>query len=122
MTPVDAKNERYELIDIDGYICLYTDIRLDKKTIPESLYCYDVRDSDYCDGTFAEIRPSVLVNYWGTVICKEPLPLDNFQSYYPKEAVNYLPGNYTLESFMELTNEDIEEIISEIHEMRMQFE
>ncbi len=119
MRPVDARNQRYELIDLDGYICLFTDIRLDRNTIPESLYCYDVRDSDYCDGTFAEITPSVIVNYWGTIICKEPLPLDKYQSYYPKNDENYLPGNYTLDSFMEMTQEDIQAIISEQNEMIM---
>lgn len=29
MIPEDARKERYELIDLDGYICLFTDIRLD---------------------------------------------------------------------------------------------
>lgn len=119
MIPEDARKERYELIDLDGYICLFTNIRLDRSTIPQSLYCYDVRDSDYCDGAFAEIRPSIMVNYWGTIICKRPLPLDNLRSYYPKSGENYLPGIYTLADFMEMTQEDFDEIISEKNEMLM---
>lgn len=120
MIPEDARKERYdELIDLDGYICLFTNIRLDRSTIPQSLYCYDVRDSDYCDGTFAEIRPSIMVNYWGAIICKRPLPLDNLQSYYPKSGENYLPGIYTLDDFMEMTQENFDEIISEKNEMLM---
>lgn len=50
------------LAEIDGKPVLFTNMRLDRDTVPEGLFCYDVRDSDDLDGSFAEIKRSV----WST--------------------------------------------------------
>lgn len=42
MYEVDAKNENFELIDIEGYFCLFSDKKLDRKTVPDNLYTYEV--------------------------------------------------------------------------------
>ena len=85
MALYNAALESYELAEIDGRVVLFSDARLDRDTVPEGLFCYDVRDSDNLDGSFAEIAPFVLVNYWGTILCREQIPLDEAGSYYPKE-------------------------------------
>ena len=95
----DATKIRYELVEVDGMECLFTNSRLDRSTVPEELHCYDVRDSDACDGTFAEIKKLVFVNHWGTILIKEPLPLDANGAYYLKETENYSGMGLTLEEF-----------------------
>ena len=62
MAALDAAKEEYELVEIDGHPVLFTNMRLDRDTVPEGIYCYDVRDSDELDGSMAEIRSYVLVN------------------------------------------------------------
>ncbi len=96
---LDARKESFFLVDTDGYICLFTNMRLDRDTIPAGLYCYDVRDAD-CDGTFAEIQPFVLVNHWGTIISKEPIPLNEYGCYWPEQEEFYLPPSVTLDAFV----------------------
>lgn len=99
MKPIDVKEIRnFELVQVDNLPpCLFTDLRIDKDSLPSGIYAYDVRDCD-CDGTFAEIKKFVLVNHWGTILCKEEVPLDEYGSYYPEEGENYI-GYSTLEEF-----------------------
>ncbi len=85
MAVFDATKEKYELMEIDGRPVLFTNLRLDRETVPEGLFCYDVRDSDDLDGSFAEIAPFVRVNHWGTILCRESFQLDGDGSYYPED-------------------------------------
>lgn len=98
---IDARTEHFWLVDMDGYICLFSNMRLDRDTVPEGLFCYDVRDAD-CDGTFAEVQPFVLVNHWGTVISKEPIPLNEYGCYWPERDAFYFPAdNVSLSEYQE---------------------
>lgn len=95
----DARKENFMLVDMDGYICLFTNARLDRDTIPADLYCYDVRDAD-CDGTFAEVQRFVMVNHWGTIICKEPIPMNQYHCFWPDRDAFYIPNaSLTLDTF-----------------------
>lgn len=85
MAVFDAVKEKYELMEIDGRPVLFTNLRLDRDTVPEGLFCYDVRDSDDLDGSFAQIASFVRVNHWGTILCREPFQLDGAGSYYPED-------------------------------------
>ena len=40
---------------------LFTCARIDRKTVPEDLSCYDVRHDDDCRGIACEIKPYVVV-------------------------------------------------------------
>ena len=81
----DAAKEGYELAEIDGRPVLFTNMRLDRDTVPDGIFCYDVRDSDRLDGSMAEIKAVVVVNHWGTILCKGPFPVDESGSYYPED-------------------------------------
>ena len=95
----DANQERYWLVDMDGYICLFSNMRLNRDTIPKDLFCYDVRDAD-CDGTFAEVQPFVMVNQWGTIISKEPVQLNEYGCYWPERDAFYFPAdNVSLDEY-----------------------
>ena len=106
MAALDAAKEGYELVEIDGHPVLFTNMRLDRDTVPEGIYCYDVRDSDELDGSMAEIRPHVLVNHWGTILCREPFPLDGRESYEPEDW-NFLGEDMTLAEFMSAAPEEL---------------
>lgn len=106
MAAFDAAKEEYELVEIDGHPVLFTNMRLDRSTVPEGIYCYDVRDSDELDGSMAEIRPHVLVNHWGTILCRDPFPLDGRESYEPEDW-NFLGEDMTLAEFMSAAPEEL---------------
>ena len=54
MAVLHAAREQYELCELDGKPVAFTNMRLDRQTIPDGLYCYDIRDSDNLDGSCAE--------------------------------------------------------------------
>lgn len=107
MAVFDAEKEGYELGEMDGKMVAFTNMRIDRDTVPEELYCYDIRDSDRLNGSCAEIKPYVMVNHWGTILCKEPFPMNERGSYYPKEDMNYLGVSISLQEFRESTEEEL---------------
>lgn len=104
MAVFDATREGYMLAEIDNRLVLFTNMRLDRDTVPDGLFCYDVRDSDSLDGSFAQIKPFVMVNHWGTILSREPFPLDERGSYYPEDW-GYLGGDMSLTEFAAATPE-----------------
>lgn len=64
--------EKFDLITLFDRPVLFTNERLRKTYIPEGFYKYDIRHDDDCAGDMVELKDSVLVNHWGTVISKEP--------------------------------------------------
>ena len=98
---IDARKEKYDLVELDDITCLFTNLRIQRDTVPAGLFCYDVRDSDDLDGSFAEVAPFILVNHWGTIISKEPFPMNEFSCYYPKDTEPaFLDHCMTLEEFL----------------------
>ena len=75
---VNAAAESFELMELFGKTVLFTNLRVDRSTVPEGLYAYDVRHDDGCTGEICEIKPFVMVNHWGTIICKEPFEMDEY--------------------------------------------
>lgn len=86
MKPLPFTHEKsYEIVSVNGCPYMFTNMRIDRDSIPSGLVAYDVRDND-CDGTFAQIQKFVMVNHWGTIIGKDELPLDpKWFDYYPDE-------------------------------------
>ena len=107
MKGLDANTQKYELAEIDHNVVLFTNMRLDRDTVPEGIFCYDVRDSDNLDGSMAQIKPFVLVNHWGTILSKTPFPLDESGSYYPEDW-GYLGEDMSLSEFRKETAEQLE--------------
>ena len=62
-------------MELFGKTVLFTNMRVNRSTVPENLYVYELRDED-CTGDICEIKPFIMVNHWGTIICKEPIELD----------------------------------------------
>lgn len=59
-----------------GQIAAFTYRRLRKDDVVEGLYKYDIQSSD--DGFEpASIKEHVLVNHWGSLISRDPLPVDD---------------------------------------------
>ncbi|MCM1488257.1 MAG: hypothetical protein NC203_07825 [Firmicutes bacterium] len=50
MKPINATETGYERFEILGHNALFTNMRIDRKSLPEGIYGYDLRDSDDCSG------------------------------------------------------------------------
>lgn len=70
-----------EVVTVQGKPYLFTNMRVERDTIPDPWVAYDVRD-DSCDGQFWEIQRLVMVDHWGTIIGLDPLELDEYGQYW----------------------------------------
>lgn len=70
---VDARKERFELVEVLGHPMLFTCLRVDRSTVPKGLYLYEVRNDDDQCGLPVEIGRWVMVNHWAR--CCPPYPL-----------------------------------------------
>lgn len=70
----DYREIRTQKVEVKGIPCEFYDMRVDRATIPEGKYLYEVADGD-SDGVPARIRPGIMVNFYGTLICDQELPL-----------------------------------------------
>lgn len=74
----NANDISYQRVLLLGqYDALLSFERIDKATIPTGLYRYDIRHSDSCWASPATIEPGVGVNWYGTILCKEPIELSS---------------------------------------------
>lgn len=64
----EAVFERVELLGKQGY---FTELRVDRDTVPNGFYAYDLKEDG--KGNICEVRNEVRVNHYGTVILIEEL-------------------------------------------------
>lgn len=62
--------------EINGISALYTDTRIDRNSLPQDVFVYDMRCSDDGDEDFCTVEPIVTVNYSGTVVTKHEIPMN----------------------------------------------
>lgn len=74
--PVDAMEETFENVTVSGYPMLFTCLRVDRKTVPEGLFLYEVRHDDDQQGEPVQIANWVMVNHWGTLISNRKIALE----------------------------------------------
>lgn len=74
----NAMEESFDILELFGRKVLFTCVRIDRKTVPDGLFAYDVRDDDDCSGEICQIKPFVMVNHWGTIITDSPIKMDDF--------------------------------------------
>ena len=62
MQLMDARKETFDHIELFDAPAMFTNLRIDRSTVPEGLFCYDVRGSDNDPGALNAIEPFVFVN------------------------------------------------------------
>ena len=72
---LDYKNEAFSKVSVCGMLCEFSDMRIDRNTIPEGKYQYEVAGDDDGGGEPARVQLGIMVNFYGTLICDKPLPV-----------------------------------------------
>ena len=65
----------WDTVKVSGKECLFCDMRIDRTTIPQGKIMYEVADAD-SNGEPCRIRPGIMVNFFGTLLCDEPFEPD----------------------------------------------
>lgn len=74
----DAGKELFELVTVFGHPMIFSDLRIDRKTVPEGFFVYEIRHDDEGAGDPVEISEHILVNFWGTVISNVPVEMRKY--------------------------------------------
>lgn len=72
---VDARTEEFQHIEIFDKFALFTNAQIDRTTVPEGWYCYDLRGTGDAPGELRFIEESVVVNHSGSILMPEKLEL-----------------------------------------------
>ena len=75
MIKVDARREQFEQVEVLGKSVLFTDLRVDRDTVPEGLRCYELRHTDADWGAPCELARGIMVNFMGTILTNDPYQL-----------------------------------------------
>ena len=67
--------KRCEQVTLLGKKALYVEERIHRSTLPQGLYAYDLRGSDYDFTRPVTLEKHVVVNLAGTIITAQPIPL-----------------------------------------------
>lgn len=70
-----ANDEQYQEIELFDKLGLFSNGRIARDNLPEGVYCYDLRGSDYDPGDPVCVEERVVVNHAGSVLMTEPLEL-----------------------------------------------
>ena len=104
MAGYNAMEVSYEEITVLDKPALFTSIRLDRSTVPQGLYQYEVRSDDDGLGAPVQIAKGIMVNHWGTILTREAirLPPDGYLDIDPEKDWNYAGGDCrTVKEFMQ---------------------
>lgn len=98
-------DDDYELVEIFGKQALFTNGRIDRASVPDGFFAYDLRHGD--SGYPLTVEPRVGVNHAGTIIMTEPLDFSKGKKANAKDEyinirgrLNFLGEHRTFEDFM----------------------
>jgi hypothetical protein len=72
----NAMVESFENVTVLNHPMIFTCLCIDRSTVPEGLYMYEVRHDDDCQGDPVQIANCIMVNHWGTLISNKPIRLE----------------------------------------------
>ena len=103
-----ANDEQYQEIELFDKPGLFSNGRIVRDNLPEGVYCYDLRGSDYDPGEPVCVEEQVVVNHAGSVLLTEPLELaeDGRLILTEEEGLNFVGGFSTLTQFLQEQRKD----------------
>ncbi len=73
---LDYNKEKFTKVIVCGIECDFSDMRIDRSTVPEGLYQYEVADDD-SQGDPTRIKKDIMVSSFGKLINDVTSPLVN---------------------------------------------
>lgn len=65
---LDYRKEKFTKVRVCSIVCDFSDMRIDRNTVPEGRYQYEVADDDESQGNPVRVKQGIMVNFFGTLI------------------------------------------------------
>lgn len=103
MSRENVMTAAFEEVSVYGKPALFTSLRVDRSTVPDGLYLYELRHADEDWGDPCHLARSILVNHYGTVLTREPiqLPVEGWLNLNPSDFYFSDGGCRTAAAFQE---------------------
>lgn len=90
--------EQFDQIELMGIYGLFSNGRIPKEVIPDGLYRYNLRGSDYDPGIPVTVEQEVGVNHAGTVVLLSPLDFggDRWKRLTEESGLNFIGGQISI--------------------------
>lgn len=98
----------YQSMELLGVKGLFTNLRVERESLPEGFYKYSLREGD--EDPFSSVKDDVFVNHMGDFICKEELDLNGQDEYDLFGDYSFTDDEVDLDAFF---GEDIKAKIAE---------
>ena len=72
---LDYRDETFSKVSVCGVECEFSDMRIERSSVPAGKHLYEVAGDDDSGGDPARIQQGVLANFFGTLVCDDPLPI-----------------------------------------------
>lgn len=72
---IDYNKEKFTKVRVCGIECDFSDMRIDRSSVPNKRYQYEVAGDDDSGDDPSRVRHGIMVNFFGTIISDVPLPL-----------------------------------------------
>lgn len=117
-TRANAQGISYEEARFQDVPALFTSLRVDRKTLPDGVYRYEIREES---GVPCQLAKGIMVDHYGTLITTDPiqLPADGYLSFQPEELTLAGGATITLDCFRREyppTDRDVIELYSALPE------
>ena len=100
---VDARTEEFQHLELLDKFALFTNAQIDRTTVPEGWYCYDLRGTGDDPGELRFIEESVVVNHSGSILMPETLELPESGQLDARDEFGFLDEcDMTLREFCEV--------------------
>ena len=97
---INVWSDSMQHIELLGKPALFSDSRVDRSTVPDGWYVYDLRGSDYDPDLISTLEARVIVNYAGSILTPEPVIFPDGQDYLDvKGQTDFLDEEITLIDF-----------------------
>ncbi|MDO5398457.1 MAG: DUF4316 domain-containing protein [bacterium] len=95
-----APEEKLQEVEVFGEKALFSNGRIDGNTLPDGLYCYDLRGSDNDPGEPVAVEKNVSVNHAGCIICAKPIDIPETGFVPLNDGLNFLGGEKGIREFL----------------------
>ena len=101
--------EEYQQVEFYDVPALFSNGRVDRESLPEGIFCYELRGADYDPGHPLTVEEHVTVNHAATILTAVPVTIPEQGYLRLGDGMNFTGGEQTIPEYLqEMTERNIE--------------